>query len=161
MIVDGYPRALTLVVAVGAATAGGVFFAFSTFVMTGLRALPGTQGLAAMQAINKAAPSPAFMAVLFGTALACVGLGISALTRLDELASLYQLVGSVAYLAGIVLTIAYHVPHNDALALVNPTNAAAADAWRHYASSWTLWNHVRTVTSLGAAVAFLLALRVD
>lgn len=161
MIVDGYPRALTLIVAIGAATAGGVFFAFSTFVMSGLRALPDTQGLAAMKAINKAAPTPAFMAVLFGTALACVGLGVSALTRLDEQASLSQLVGSVAYLAGIALTVAYHVPHNNELALVNPASPGAADVWRHYASSWTLWNHMRTVTSLGAAVAFLLALRVD
>lgn len=161
MIVDGYPRALTFVVAIGAATAGGVFFAFSTFVMKGLRDLPDTQGLAAMQAVNRAAPTPAFMIVLFGTALACVGLAISALTRLDEPASRYQLAGSVAYLAGIVVTVTYHVPHNDALALLDPTRPGAADAWRRYASSWTLWNHVRTVTSLGAAVAFLLALRLD
>jgi len=161
MIIDGYPRVLTIVAAVGTGLVTGVLFAFSTFVMAGLRDLPDEQGLAAMQAINKAAPTPAFMIVLLGTAFVCVGVGISALTRLDHPAAAYQLVGSVTYLAAIALTIAYHVPHNDALALVRASSAGAAQTWRHYASSWTLWNHLRTLTSLGAAVAFVLALRID
>ena len=54
--------------AVGAGTAGGVFFAFSTFVMRALDRLPPAHSLAAMQAINKDAPNPLFMAALFGTA---------------------------------------------------------------------------------------------
>ncbi len=161
MILDGYPRALTILAALGAALVAGVLFAFSTFVMAGLRDLPDDQGLAAMQAINRTAPTPLFMMALLGTAVLCVGLGISALSRLDEPASVYQLVGSVTYLAGIVLTVVYHVPHNNALALVKPSSAGAGHSWRTYASSWTLWNHLRTVTSLAAAVAFVLALRVE
>lgn len=161
MILDGYPRALSIAAAVGSALVAGVFFAFSTFVMTGLRDLPDDQGLAAMQAINRAAPTPLFVVALLGTAILCRGLGISALTRLDEPAAVCQLVGSLAYLAGIALTIAYHVPHNDALALVKASSAGAGRSWRTYASSWTIWNHVRMLTSLGAAVALVLALRVD
>ena len=71
----------------------------------------------------------------------------------------YLLVGGALYLASIVLTIAYHVPRNDALALVDPTGTAAADEWRHYLTPWTAWNHVRTVVSLGGAVSFILAPR--
>ncbi len=52
---------LAAVAAVGAATIGGVFFAFSTFVMRALRDLEPRQGLTAMQAINRAAPNPLFM----------------------------------------------------------------------------------------------------
>src|ERR1700730_6934140 len=114
-MIDNYPRALTLVAAIGAALVAGVFFAFSTFVMTALRRLPDSQGMSAMQAINKAAPSPLFMTALFGT-----GLCISALTRLDKLGAVYQLVGSVLYIAGVLLTIVYHVPKNDALAVITP-----------------------------------------
>ncbi len=44
--------ALTLAIALGSATVGGAFFAFSTFAMQGLRRLPPAQGAAAMQEIN-------------------------------------------------------------------------------------------------------------
>jgi uncharacterized membrane protein len=158
-MIGGHPRALTLVAAVGTGLAAGVFFAFSTFVMTGLRNLPSIQGLTAMQAINKAAPTPLFLLVLLGSAVICVILGIWALSHLGQPSSVYLLVGSLLYLAGIALTIGYHIPHNNALALVNPMSANAAEAWRHYASSWTAWNHVRALTSIGATVTFGLALR--
>ncbi|MEA2671550.1 MAG: hypothetical protein QOG45_1770 [Chloroflexota bacterium] len=159
---DGYPRVLTLVAAVGAGLVAGVFFAFSTFVMRALRELPDAQGISAMQAINRAAPSPLFMTALFGSAVVCVALAVSALTRLGEPAARYQLAGSAVYLAGaVVLTIVYHVPRNDALAVVDPTGAGAAGMWRHYLAGWTAWNHVRTLTSLAAAVILALALRVE
>jgi uncharacterized membrane protein len=158
-MIDGYPRALTLIAAIGAGLGAGVFFAFSTFVMTALRRLPDRQGLAAMQAINKAAPSPLFMTALFGTAAVCVALGISALTRLGERSAVYQLIGSALYIAGVVVTIAYHIPRNDALALVDPSSPGAADAWRHYEMGWTAWNHVRTLTHLAGAVMLTLAFR--
>ena len=108
-------RTLTTVTAVGAGVAGGVFFAFSTFVMQGLRAVPPRDGLVSMQAINRAAPTPAFMVVLLGTAAACVGLGIWSLTGLDQPGAWYRVVGCGLYLVAIVLTAAYHVPRNNAL----------------------------------------------
>ena len=46
------PLALLLCVAAG--TVGGVFFAFSTFVMKALARLPHAQAIAAMQSINAA-----------------------------------------------------------------------------------------------------------
>jgi uncharacterized membrane protein len=41
-MISGYPRTLTLIAAVGAGLSGGVFFAFSTFVMKALGRLPDT-----------------------------------------------------------------------------------------------------------------------
>ena len=76
---DGGLFALTVVTALGCGTIGGVFFAFSTFVMRALHRLPAVQGIAAMQSINAVAISPAFMAALFGTAAACVAVAIAAL----------------------------------------------------------------------------------
>ncbi len=63
----------------------------------------------------------------------------------------WQLAGCLLYLVMIVVTAAYHVPHNDALALVDPDSAGAGTAWRHYLSSWTAWNHVRTLACAGRA----------
>ena len=90
-----------------------------------------------------------------------MGAGVLALRRLDDPSSVYVLVGSGLYLAGIVVTAAYHVPHNDALALVDANRADAAAVWPSYATGWTAWNHVRAFTSLAAAVSFMLALCVD
>ena len=158
-MIDGYPRVLTLAAAVGAGVAGGVFFAFSTFVMRGLGRLTPSEGIAAMQAINEAAPNPWFMTELFGTASLCLVLAVSALTRLGDGQAAYQLVGSALFLVAIGLTIVYHVPRNDALALLDPRGQGAAVAWAHYRSGWTAWNHVRTLTSVAAATVLTLALR--
>jgi uncharacterized membrane protein len=159
-MISGYPRTLTLIAAVGAGLSGGVFFAFSTFVMKALGRLPDTQGISAMQAINKAAPTPAFMAALFGTAAVCVALAVWAVTRLSQPRAIWLLVGCALYLVAIVLTAAYHVPSNDALAMVNPTSTGAATKWREYLSGWTAWNHLRTLSCLASGVVFTLALRV-
>lgn len=150
---------LTLVTALGCGLAGGVFFAFSTFVMSGLNRLPPAQGIAAMQSINVTAVRPAFMLLIFGTAAACVALIVIALLHRDQRASTLLLAGGALYLvATIGLTIVYHVPLNDSLARVNPASAEAAARWHDYVTNWTRWNHVRTVSSLGAAAAFTLAL---
>ena len=49
----------------------GVFFTLSGFVMKALTRLQPAEGVAAMQAINVAAVTPAFMAALFGITVAC------------------------------------------------------------------------------------------
>jgi uncharacterized membrane protein len=158
-MIAGYSRTLTIAAAVGAGVSGGVFFAFSTFVMKGLGRLPDAEGISAMNAINKAAPNPLFMLALFGTFAISIALSVVALGHLDEPWAVYLLIGSALYLVCIVLTMAYHVPHNDALALIDARAPNAAHAWAQYHSPWTAWNHVRTVTALAGATSFILALR--
>lgn len=99
------------------------------------------------------------MLALFGTGAAGIALSVVALRHLDQSWAGYLLVGAGLYLVCVVLTIAYHVPQNNALALVDPTGPAATTAWAHYLSRWTVWNHVRTISALGGATAFVLALR--
>ena len=157
---EGVLFALTLVAALGTGLAAGVFFAFSTFVMKGLGRLPEAQGMAAMQAINVAAPTFAFLLLLFGTALVCVALVVWGLIEFGEPFGPYLVAGGALYLAGaIVMTIAYHVPRNNALAAADPGSAEGARLWRRYLREWTTWNHVRTAASLAAAAAFTLALQ--
>jgi len=153
-------RNVAIAASIGAAVSGGVLFAFSTFVMKAIGRQPAPEAISTMQSINKFAPNPLFMAALFGSAAACVVLSVSAFRNLDPPASKWLLVGSGLYLAGIVLTAAYHVPRNDALALIDPHGPGAAAYWRHYLHTWTLWNHVRTATSIGGAVALAIAARV-
>lgn len=69
------------------------------------------------------------------------------------------LVGSALYLFGSFgLTMVANVPRNDALAELEPGTPEAAAYWPVYVREWTLWNHVRTVASAGAALSYVLAL---
>ena len=52
---------------------------------------------------------------------------------------------------------ARNVPLNNALASADPASAEGAALWRRYCAEWTAWNHVRTLTSLAALAAFILA----
>jgi uncharacterized membrane protein len=153
-------RTLTAVGVVGTAVVGGVLFAFSSFVMAGLRSVPPHDGLVAMQGINDRAVTPAFMTAFLGTAVLCIGLAVQSLTDLGDRAAQVRLGAAVLYLATIVITMAFHVPRNDALALLDPAAPESAAAWRTYARNWTLMNHLRTLTAVGAAVGFLWSLHV-
>jgi uncharacterized membrane protein len=157
--VTGPLRALTLATAVGAGAAGGVFFAFSTFVMDGLARLPAAQAVAAMQQVNVTAVRPAFMTLLFGTAAGSAVLGVQGVRSLGDRTSALLAAGGALYLIGVVgLTIAYHVPRNDALAALDPSAPGTAQAWSTYLTEWTRANHVRTACGIAAAAAFTLAL---
>jgi uncharacterized membrane protein len=152
-------QSLILITALGCGLAGGVFFAFSSFVMSGLNRLPAPQGIAAMQSINVTAVRPAFMLLLFGTAAATVPLMVTAIRHRDGRESTLLLVGGALYLVGTIgLTIAYHVPLNDSLAKLDPTSTDAIAKWHDYVQGWTRWNHLRAASSLGAAAAFTMAL---
>src|SRR4026209_599360 len=88
---------LTTITAVGAGLAGGVSFAFSSFVMPALRRLPSEQGIAAMQSLNKQAPTPVFMTLLLGNAALSAGLGVHALLNRDEPQALLLGSGCLTY----------------------------------------------------------------
>lgn len=138
---------------------GGVFFAFSAFVMDGLARLPPERGVAAMQSINVTAVRPLFMVALFGTAALCLVLASGRCARGVTAGLRFLLAGSALYLvATIALTVVHHVPLNDALATVDPSSSGAAGHWVGYLESWTMWNHVRAAGALAAAAAFSAAL---
>jgi uncharacterized membrane protein len=150
---------LTLFSALGCGLIGGVFFGFSTFVMKALARLPPAHGIAAMQSINVAVINPAFMSAFLGTAAACVALAISSLLKWHAPGAVYLLLGSLLYLLGCFLvTMAFNVPRNNALAAVDPTSTAGAELWRGYVTGWTAWNHVRTAACLAAAALLTIAL---
>lgn len=151
--------ALKIFSAIGCGLIAGVFFAFSTFVMNALSRLQPKEGIAAMQSINITAINPLFMIALFGTGATCLFLTVFSLLKWHQSNAVYLLVGSLLYLIGTVLvTIAFNVPLNDALAKVKPETIEGANLWIRYLKDWTFWNHVRTVAALVAAVLLTFAL---
>jgi len=155
---------VTLVAAIGCGLAAGVFFAFSTFVMDGLARANPAEGVAAMQWINRRAPTPAFLLAWLGTALVCVvvavwtAVGGSGGERRTALA----VAAALLYVAGtVVLTFARNIPLNDRLETLDPTAEATARYWRVYVRDWTRYNHVRTATGIAAAALLTVALAAD
>jgi uncharacterized membrane protein len=79
--------------------------------------------------------------------------------RWGESATAVMLAGGFIYVVGmIVVTMAFNVPLNNALAAVDPSSAEGASLWSHYVKNWTLWNHIRTGASLAASVLFTVAI---
>ncbi|HEY5980856.1 MAG TPA: anthrone oxygenase family protein [Microlunatus sp.] len=147
---------LILVAAVGAGLTAGVFLAFSSFVMTGLGRAPAPVGVRVMQEINRAAPSPVFLLTLFGTALLVTGLAVVAVVGRGQGWGLV-LAGAAAYLVCIVVTVAYHVPRNEALAVLDPAATDMVGLWRTYLSDWTRLNHLRAVSAAAGSMLLLLS----
>src|SRR5262249_41755562 len=134
-------------------------FAFSSFVMRGLTSVSPANGVAAMQAINVAAVTPAFMTTLFGTAAVCLTLAVVALTDLGDPAAPWLLAGAALYIVGVIgTTVAYTVPRNDGLARLAPDSADAAPRWPSWVTDWTAGNHVRVVAGVAATASYTVAL---
>lgn len=149
---------LVCAAALGTAAVGGVFLAFSLLVMPALGRLPVPDAVTAMQSVNVTAVTPLFMTALFGSGALCLVTVGRAVTLWGTPAAPWLLVGSAAYLVGVVgATVAANVPLNDQLAALDPGGAAAAAFWPRYLSTWTAWNHVRAVAGLLAGAALLVA----
>ena len=151
---------LTTLCALGCGLMAGFFFAFSICVMKALGKLPTEQGIAAMQSINVVVINPWFLTAFFGTAAACVFAAVVSLLRWHDPRAGYWLAGGVLYLVGTILvTMVFNVPRNNALAAAPAASPDATRLWAAYLSEWTVWNHVRMIAALMAAVAFTIAMR--
>ncbi|OUD02089.1 DUF1772 domain-containing protein [Streptomyces swartbergensis] len=158
-MIDGPYFVVTVLGVLGTGLVAGVFCGFSTFVMRGLATLPPAQGVAAMNAINVAAVTPPFMVLFLGSAVLCAVIAVVTFVLWPDEGTVELLVGSALYLFGSFgLTVIANVPRNDALAGLEPGTPEAAAYWPAYVREWTMWNHVRTAASAGAAVAYVLAL---
>lgn len=150
----------TILAALGSGLMAGIFLIFSNTIMNALARLQPSQGIAAMQAINRTILNPVFFAVFFGTAVACSLLSVSLLWRWHQPGSFYLLAGSILYLVGVILiTIVFNVPMNESLDTVEPESIEGGNVWAKYLTNWTAWNHARTVAALLGTTSFILALR--
>ena len=148
--------------AIGSGLVAGVFFAFSTFIMTAFSRIPAEQGIAAMNSINVTIVRSPFMALFLPTVILCIVIAVLALINWRGGASALMLAGAALYVfASFVSTIVFNVPMNDALAKVSGNGPEAVQLWTTYLRHWTWWNHVRTIASLLASVAFVRVLMIS
>lgn len=142
---------------VGSAAMGGIFFAFSVFVISGLSRLAPERAIAAMQAINLAVITPWFLGVFLMTAAVAAAVVVAVIVCPALPGSRWVLVAALLYGVGIFLvTVVGNVPLNDALAAQVPDGQHAQERWDAFARSWLVWNHARTAAGLFAMVCAVL-----
>ena len=147
--------------AIGCGLIAGLSFAFSTFIMTALGRIDQASGIAAMNAINVDIVRCVFLPLFLLTTLTCAGLVLAGGLNWTAPGSAAMIVGGLLYIVGMfVVTMVFNVPLNDALAAVGGNGPDAAAVWKRYLSDWTMWNHVRTVTSALATILFVYALTI-
>ena len=153
---EGFQSLLLWASSLGSLLISGVFFAFSSFIMSALARLPEGEGAAAMNAINITVINPLFMAVFLGTGLICAALAAMNFSSLPEPAAIKIIAAAAVYVIGSIgVTMIFNVPLNNALAAA-PTESAAL--WADYLKTWTLWNSVRGLASLTAGALLISAL---
>jgi uncharacterized membrane protein len=140
-----------------------MMYVFSTFVMRGLDRTGPVNAITAMRGMNaEANANPVFLLGYFGATILALVVGVIAAIQLRQPGNWVVLAGAVFTILGAVITMAFNVPLNNHLDTVNPVGLSAADAareWQEYFSTWTAWNHARTITSFIGAVLLLLGLR--
>ncbi|CAB3770278.1 membrane protein [Burkholderia sp. MSh2] len=145
--------------AVGCGLMAGVYFAFSTFVMTSLARIAPHAGMAAMNAINVDIVRSPFMPLFLVTTLMALALIAVALFDRDRPGAMAAVAGGMLYVVGMfAVTMAVNVPLNDALAAADASTVQGAALWARYVHDWTMWNHVRTIASAAACVSFIVAI---
>ncbi|WFU28338.1 DUF1772 domain-containing protein [Bradyrhizobium sp. CB1717] len=145
--------------AVGCGLMAGIYFAFSTFIMTALGRLDQAAGIAAMNAINVDIVRSLFMPLFLGTTVAGAALAAMGALRVGEPGAVGMMTGGGLYVVGMfVVTMVFNVPLNNSLAALQPSAPEAGAVWTTYLKDWVFWNHVRTVASVVASALFIAVL---
>jgi uncharacterized membrane protein len=143
----------------GSGIVGGVFYAFSSFVMKALARVPSEEGIAAMQSINVVVINPSFLGAFMGTTVISLLLTGLAIKSWGMPSAPWFLAGALFYLIGTFLVTGLgNVPLNNQLAAVAATDSSAIAVWEQYLNRWTLLNTLRTAAAVTAALALAIGL---
>lgn len=137
---------------------GGVFLAFSDFIMRALARTGGAGGFDAMQVINREVFRWVFMALFLGLAPMSLLISAYGAIHVGGGPGMLMLLAGLIYLIGCFgVTVRCNVPMNETLAGMEASAEITRAYWTDtYLPRWTFWNSVRTL-ACGIAAALLLA----
>ena len=139
---------------------GGVFLAFSDFIMRSLAHTPGDGGVEAMQVINREVFRWVFMTLFLGMAGVSLIIAVAGGMLVEGLPGLLIMLSGLVYVIGCFgVTVFCNVPMNQALAAMDASSDDARTYWVDtYLPRWTFWNTVRTVACTVSAGLLLAGL---
>lgn len=130
--------------------AAGVFALYAHTIMPGLHQTDDRTFVAAFRALDRQIINPWFMAGTFLGALVLTT--VAAIANWQQDAFWWIAAALAAYVVAVVITVAVHLPLNDAIkAAGDPAAIDVAKARADFHETrWVAWNVVRVVASLGA-----------
>lgn len=142
------------------ATIGGVFLAFSDFIMRSFNLVKGQGGIEAMQVLNVEIMRSVFMVLFIGLTLVSLFIAVYAAITLEGMQSRLLMLSGGLYLVGVFgVTAAGNVPLNNHLAAIDAGAAQTLAFWKEaYMTRWVSLNSLRTLACLLASGLTLSAL---
>lgn len=142
------------------AAIGGVFLAFSDFIMRSFNLVKGQGGIEAMQVLNVEIMRSVFMVLFMGLALVSLLIPVYAAVAIEGMPSRLLMLAGLVYLIGVFAVTAFgNVPLNNQLAGVDPAASQTLAFWKQsYMTRWVSLNTVRTLACLLASGLTLSAL---
>lgn len=149
---------VSLFLTIWSAVVGGVFSAFSEFIMRGLLRAEPAGGIEAMQQINRTVLRTQFVAGIIVIAPMSIAIAVYAANAVDGVAGLALIAAPIVYVPTVFfMTIFGNVPMNKRLDRVDYRAPEAAQYWEVYGRDWTRMNHIRTFGSILTAGLYLVA----
>lgn len=139
---------LFIIYTVSLAIQTGLFFIFSNTIMKVLKSYKIHEGREVMVRINKEIQNPLFLTIFLSPLIIIIVSILFHPSLLDK----WIIISFTTYFIGsFLVTIFFNVPMNRRLDINKNM-----EYWSHYLGQWTLWNHVRTISSVLALIAMIL-----
>jgi uncharacterized membrane protein len=138
---------------------GGVFLAFSDFIMRGLGSADTSAGVEAMQQINRVVYRSVFLTTLLVLVPATIGFAAFGWWTETSRGGLTMLVAAaVIYFVTVFLVTAFgNVPMNEHLDEMTIAESSTEAYWKFYLGRWTIWNHLRTIGCVATGICYFAA----
>ncbi len=153
-----WPLYFCLFLALWSAIVGGVFSAFSEFIMSGLLRAEPAGGIEAMQQINHTVIKTQFVAGILSIPVFSIAFGIYAVFMFSGPALVVTILAPVVFVPSVLLmTVFGNVPMNNKLDSLDHRAAESLAYWQEYGRVWTRLNHFRSLGSILTAGFYIIA----
>lgn len=153
-----WPLYFCLFLALWSAVVGGVFSAFSEFIMSALSKTEASGAIEAMQHINRDVIRTQFVAGILCIALFSFLFTLYSLVAFEGAARTVLVLAMLVYLPSVFfMTMVGNVPMNNRLEALDHRSEEARAYWREYTEKWTRLNHVRSLGSVLTAGLYAIA----
>jgi uncharacterized membrane protein len=139
----------------------GLFYSYSCSVVLGLKALPDTEYIAAMQSINRAIQNPVFFTGFFGALLLLPIASYMNYSQHPGIRFWLLLSATILYIAGaFCVTVFGNIPLNNALEkfdLLHSSKEMITSQRMNFEQKWNNLNIVRAISSTLSLILVIIA----